>query len=60
MFAFPPPAEGNTMFDGCPIVQTYDSAQDMSFFLRAVLDSDSNTALPLAVHLRTGSGRASY
>ncbi|KAF6755692.1 hypothetical protein DFP72DRAFT_1067496 [Ephemerocybe angulata] len=41
MFAFPPPAEGNTMFDGCPIVQTYDSAKDMGFFLRAVLDSES-------------------
>ncbi|KAF5313596.1 hypothetical protein D9611_010135 [Ephemerocybe angulata] len=53
MFAFPPPAEGNMMFDGCPIVQTYDSAQDMGFFLRAVLDSDffeappSQTTMPI-------------
>jgi hypothetical protein len=39
MFAFPPPAEGNEIFDGCPIITVYDNAKDMAFFLRAVFDS---------------------
>lgn len=39
MLAFPPPAEGNEMFEGCPIVTVYDSAKDMNFFLKAVFDS---------------------
>lgn len=39
MLAFPPPAEGNATFEGCPIVEVYDSAVDMTYFLRAVLDS---------------------
>ncbi|TFK23752.1 hypothetical protein FA15DRAFT_593694 [Coprinopsis marcescibilis] len=40
MFGFPPPAEGNQMMEGCPIVQVYDTATDMTHFLRAVLDSE--------------------
>lgn len=40
MFAFPPPAEGNhSSLDGCPIVPTYDSAHDLTVFLKALLDS---------------------
>jgi len=39
MFAFPPPQEGNGVVEGCPFVNTYDSAQDMTYFLRALLDS---------------------
>ncbi|EAU93681.1 hypothetical protein CC1G_12279 [Coprinopsis cinerea okayama7 len=40
MFGFPPPPEGNHTMDGCPIVQVYDSAQDMTYFLKAVLFSE--------------------
>ncbi|RXW19836.1 hypothetical protein EST38_g6018 [Candolleomyces aberdarensis] len=39
MFAFPVPPEGNPALEGCPIVQTYDSAQDMKYFLKALLNS---------------------
>ena len=39
MLAFPPPAEGNEMFEGCPIVTVYDSSKDINFFLKAVFDS---------------------
>lgn len=39
MLAFPPPEEGNPMLDGCCIVSVFDSASDMSYFLRAVFDS---------------------
>jgi len=39
MLAFPPPAEGNEMLDGCPIVTVYDNAKDMVFFLKAIFDS---------------------
>ena len=39
MFAFPPPAEGNAKMDECPIVEVYDSAEDMTYFLQAILDS---------------------
>jgi hypothetical protein len=40
MLAFPLPPEGNETLDGCPIVQTYDSAQDMKYFLKAILDHE--------------------
>lgn len=43
MFAFPPPAEGNDNMDGCPIVEVYDSAEDMTYFLQAILDSRYST-----------------
>ena len=46
MLAFPPPAEGNEVFDGCPIVTVYDSAKDMIFFLKAIFDSRSGFSLP--------------
>jgi hypothetical protein len=39
MLAFPPPVEGNEMFEGCPIVTVYDSSKDMNFFLKAIFDS---------------------
>lgn len=39
MLAFPPPAEGNPMMDGCHIVTVYDSAKDMTVFLKAIMDS---------------------
>lgn len=39
MFEFPPPKEGNDIVEGVPVVQTYDSALDMTNFLRALLDS---------------------
>ncbi|KAF8956201.1 hypothetical protein BDZ97DRAFT_197503 [Flammula alnicola] len=53
MLAFPPPEGGNPMMDGCHIVTVYDSAKDMSFFLKAVFDSSyfepppSPTELPI-------------
>jgi hypothetical protein len=40
MFSFPPPPEGNEMLEGCPVVETYDSAQDMKYFLKAVFDHE--------------------
>jgi hypothetical protein len=40
MLAFPPPPEGNETLDRCPIVQTCDSAQDMKYFLKAILDHE--------------------
>lgn len=39
MLAFPAPAEGNAMMDGCHIVTVYDSAKDMTVFLKAIMDS---------------------
>jgi hypothetical protein len=39
MLAFPPPPEGNAMMDGCHIVTVYDSAKDMTVFLKAIIDS---------------------
>jgi hypothetical protein len=39
MLAFPPPAEGNPMMEGCHIVSVYDSAKDMTVFLKAIMDS---------------------
>lgn len=39
MLAFPPPPEGNLMFDGCPIVRLYDSSEDVRYFLNAVFNS---------------------
>lgn len=40
MFACPQPAlEEDEMYDGCPLVQMPDSAQDLKPFLRAVHDS---------------------
>jgi len=39
MLAFPPPAEGNAMLEGYPIVTVYDSAKDMGYFLKAIFDS---------------------
>jgi len=53
MLAFPPPAEGNEMLDGCLIVTVYDNAKDMVFFLKAIFDSSffepppSPTELPI-------------
>jgi len=40
MFAFPIPAEGNHVLDGVPIVEVYDTATDMEYFLKAILDSE--------------------
>lgn len=40
MFEFPPPAEGNRTLDGMPIIEVYDTAEDMKQFLRAILDSE--------------------
>ena len=40
MFEFPPPAEGNRTLDGMPIIEVYDTAEDMKQFLRALLDSE--------------------
>jgi len=39
MLAFPPPAEGNETFEGCPIVTVYDVATDLTPFLKAIFDS---------------------
>jgi len=39
MFAFPPPAEGNATYDGCTLVFLYDSAVDLAYFLKAILDT---------------------
>jgi hypothetical protein len=39
MLAFPPPAEGNPMTDDCHIVTVYDSAKDVTVFLKAIIDS---------------------
>lgn len=39
MFSFPPPEEGNAKLDGCHIVVLYDSAEDLTYFLRAIFDS---------------------
>ena len=40
LFSLPPPTEGNEMYEGSPIVQTYDSGQDMRYFLKAILDHE--------------------
>ncbi|KAF8882749.1 hypothetical protein CPB84DRAFT_1851129 [Gymnopilus junonius] len=54
MQGFPTPVEGGDItMDGCPIVTVYDSAQDMSYFLRAIFDSSffepppARTELPI-------------
>ncbi|KAF8805893.1 hypothetical protein BYT27DRAFT_7234211 [Phlegmacium glaucopus] len=39
MLAFPPPPEGNEKMDDCYIVSVYDSAKDMTVFLKAIIDS---------------------
>ncbi|TFK29205.1 hypothetical protein FA15DRAFT_430688 [Coprinopsis marcescibilis] len=40
MFAFPPPPEGNSTMDGCPVIQVYDPAHDMTSFLHAIFDNE--------------------
>ncbi|PPQ95021.1 hypothetical protein CVT25_000484 [Psilocybe cyanescens] len=51
MLAFPPPPEGNTMVDGCPIVTVYDSAKDMGYFLMAVFDTSYFEPPPVQTEL---------
>ncbi|KAF8148678.1 hypothetical protein B0H34DRAFT_668422 [Crassisporium funariophilum] len=51
MLAFPPPEEGNTIMDGCYIVPVYDSAKDMTYFLKAIIDSAFFEPPPSATEL---------
>ncbi|KAF9535840.1 hypothetical protein CPB83DRAFT_842433 [Crepidotus variabilis] len=39
MLEFPPPEDGNETLDGSHIVTVYDSAKDLSYFLKAIFDS---------------------
>ncbi|KAF9042439.1 hypothetical protein BJ165DRAFT_1312882, partial [Panaeolus papilionaceus] len=39
MFEFPPPQEGNLMWEGCVVVELWDDARDVEVFLRALMDS---------------------